>query len=51
MYYKDQVNMWKLCISCDYSALEGPFNLDIDFNNWAAVFSPFSYFTQQLIRV
>ena len=43
--------MWKLYISCNYSALEGPFNLDIDFNNWAAVFSPFSYFTHQLIRV
>ena len=51
MYYKDQMNMWKLRISCNYSTLEGPFNLDIDFNNWAAVFSPFSYFTQQLIRV
>ena len=29
-----------------FSALEGPFNLDIDFNNWAAVFLQFSYFSQ-----
>ena len=40
--------MWKLFISWNYSALKGSFNLDIDFNNWAAVlkYAPFSYFFQ-----
>ena len=34
--------MWKLGISCNHSVLDAPFNLDIDFNNRAFFFSPFS---------
>ena len=48
MYFKDQANMEKLYISCNYSALEGPFNVDIDFSNWAAVFFYHSHISPKI---
>ena len=34
MYVCMYVQAQSKCITCNYSTLEGPFNLDIDFNNY-----------------
>ena len=47
IHYKDQVNMWKLGLSCSHFSLDGLFNLNIDFNNRAAFFFHHSHISPQ----